>query len=423
MLLLTILSIALLNIIYLIGFFSVSILLKVTETHYFLGYNPKLVRFPIRNVTFNIGFYIPIVGLSPIYALTDGEQRMKYPWEFNQHSLIRRFIATFGGALGLLSAGVLIFIVQAYFTTESFITKEEVNKHCIYPSEWAVESGFLTGDKIIAINGKDYREYNELINPHILLAPETSYTVVRDGKQLQVRIKDIPEDFINSGELFLSLHAPFEIAQVTPGSPADVAGIKPGDRITKVNGQTVVKFTEMTNAFQADDDGRVVLHLERKANDGIKVFTKDVLLDFKKRIGIQSKELIHFTERKNSLWQAIQKSTSYTFRLIKSNAIMSWRLFFGTSTAQRKGTGPTRIAGVFERSFWGVTASSAVGYAFYNIFPLPKSAFWEFIPLAYEGVTKKKYPYAAFRKSLTISWIVIGAIFLWVFVNDIIKLL
>jgi hypothetical protein len=79
-------SFALQNIVYLLTFFCISIALNVTETEYFLGYKPGLVKFRIRNTRFHLGFYIPIVGLSPIYTLVNGEKRMKYPWPNSEHA-------------------------------------------------------------------------------------------------------------------------------------------------------------------------------------------------------------------------------------------------------------------------------------------------------------------------------------------------
>jgi regulator of sigma E protease len=317
--------------------------------------------------------------------------------------------------------GIVILIAHAYFTSESIITKEEVNKHGIYPSEWALESGFLTGDRIIAVNGKDYEEFRNLIEPDILRAPGTFYTVLRDNKEIQVSVSDMPESFMHSGQLYISLYVPFKISEVTMGSPADQAGIKPGDRITKVNGQPIIKFMEMMEVFRKDDDGVVSVEVERRTNDSKMIFTVETSLDPERKIGIRQEELIHYTEQKNSLWQAIQKGTSYSFRLLKSSVNIFSRVIFGTSEAKQRIGGPMRIAGVFEVSLWGLTASYAIWYAFYNILPLPKSAFWELIPLAYEGITKKKYPYTAFRRSLIIGWIACGVIFLWVIINDIIK--
>ena len=422
MLLLVILSIVLLNIVYLTGFFTISILLNVTEAHYFLGYNPRLLKFRIRNTTFNIGFYIPIVGLSPIYTLTDDGQRMKYPWEFKQHSLGRRFIATFGGAIALLITGIIIFIAQTYFTADSIITKEEINRHGIYPSEWAIQSGFLPGDKIVAVNGKDYQEFGDLINPKILSAPEVSYTVIRDGKELQIRVKDMANYLTRRGQFFISLYAPFEIAEVMPGSPADHAGIRPGDRITKVNGQPVIKFEEFANAIRADDDEAITLLVERKMADGSKLLSVDVTPDYEGKLGIRPRELINYTEQKNSLWQAVTKGSYRAFATLRSNIVAFAKVISGHFAPRESLSGPIGIVDVSRMSFWWITGFYALWYSFWNLLPLPKSAFWEMIPLVYEGITKKKYSYSAFKTSLLVSWVVFGGVFVWTLISDIVRL-
>lgn len=97
--------------------------------------------------------------VSPIYTVTNDGQRMKYPWEFFGQSIFRRFVATPGGAIGLMVSAILIFTAQTYFLPDYIISKEEVNKHGIEPSQWARQSGFVSGDKILAVNGKDYEAF------------------------------------------------------------------------------------------------------------------------------------------------------------------------------------------------------------------------------------------------------------------------
>lgn len=423
MLLLSILAFVLLNIVYLIGFFGLSIALNVTDTQYFLGYNPGLIKFQIRNVKFNIGFYIPIVGLSPIYTLVNGEKRMKYPWEFHQHSLTKRLMATYGGVISLAIAGIAIFIAQAYFTTETIITKDEINKHGIYPSKLARIAGFLPGDQIVAVNGKDYREFSDLMTPEMLVAPEVNYTVMRKGEKIEVTIEDIAQN-LNTKEQqpFLSLRAPFEVLEIMPGSAAERAGIKPGDKVTKVNEQPVIKFTEMTEAFLADDDGRVSLMVEKKTDDGFKAFTLDVTLDDERKIGILPKELINYTVKKNSLGEALQNGLSLAYATVFTNTRSFARLISGNLAPKNTLSGPIRIRQRSQEYFWWTAGAFALWYAFWNFLPLPKSAFWEVIPLAYEGLTKKKYPHTAFRWSTSVSWILLGASILWILIHDIIKL-
>lgn len=66
------LSIIVLNLIYLSGFFFASTALKVTEANYFLGFDPCLFSFHVRGTKFSVGLYIPIVGFAKVYTIVNG---------------------------------------------------------------------------------------------------------------------------------------------------------------------------------------------------------------------------------------------------------------------------------------------------------------------------------------------------------------
>lgn len=421
-----ILAIAFLNIVYLIGFFGLSIWLDVAETQYFLGYNPRLIRFRIRHVTFNIGFYVPIVALFPIYTMVDGKQRMKYPWEFSEHGLMKRLVTTFGGAIALVIAGVLISIGQFYFTTDSFISKEEINKVGIYPSELARESGFLPGDEIIAVNGKDYQKLDDLISPKVMVTPDVHYTVVRQGEKIELTVRGMAQDFMNTRKPFISLRVPYEIITVLPGSPADQAGLKPGDKITKVNEQLVASFEETLDVIRADDDGQITLQVKRKSNVSPEKLILNLSLGDKETIGIASRPLINYTIRRHSFGEALLKGPGMAFTRFSTNLRGFTRVIGGSLSPNSPNvtiSGPISLQQASSSSlWWTITGLNAIWYAFWNLLPLPKSAFWEVIPMVYEGLTKKKYPYTAFKKSTRLSWIFFVVLSVWIFVIDIIKL-
>ncbi|SHH97043.1 regulator of sigma E protease [Chryseolinea serpens] len=415
------LSVALLNVIYVIGFFFFSILLNVRETHYFLGFGPKLITFQVRGVRFSMGVYIPIIGFAKIYVMENGEkQRMKYPWEFYDQSLARRLGATLGGALTLLITGVLVFIGWAYVEPKSVITKEEVNRYGIYPSDWATELGFRRGDKIISINGNDYDEYSDLIDPSLFQDPKSYYTVLRNGETLQINVRKTPDDFQESKPFFLTVNAPFEIAEVVPNSSAATAGILVGDRITKVNGHPILKFHDFTDECKIDEDGDIKLEIKRKGADSLRTLNVNLVLGPDKRIGTRPTELINYTTERNSLLTAVGYGTYAAFNGLAKSISAVFRLAIH-DRLPREMKGPIKIASVFETSFWAVTASYATWYAFCNLLPLPFSAFWEIVALVFGWITKKKYPYKAFSRSRKVAWFILGAFFISILVMDVLQ--
>jgi regulator of sigma E protease len=407
-----------------VGFLTSSILSGIREKHYFLGFNPGFVTFRVMQVRITIGVYIPIVGLSKIHAVVDGEkQRMRYPWEMDGHSIFKRIVPTFGGAVAMLLAGVLIAIAATYSREEVFISKQEANRHGIYPSAWAKEMGFRRGDQVIAINGKDYTDFNELIGPNVVLAPETSYTVLRDGRETKILITRAPDSVIKTNPYFIALLAPFEVSVVSKGSPAEIAGIQQGDRIRKVNGTSITKFDEMSDIFKADDDGLVSLQIERRTQDSAVMIDTDVKLDYQARLGILPRELITYTPRQNSFGQAIIKGPSRAFASVALQIRAFTRLVAGSNDPRQSLSGPIGISQSLTLSFWLATAVSGIWYAFYNLLPLPKSAFWEVIPLAYEGIASRKFSYTTFSKITDLGWFVIIAFIGWVLFSDIAKII
>lgn len=62
------------------------------------------------------------------------------------------------------------------------------------------------------------------------------------------------------------------VGTVNPGSPADIAGIFPDDRIVSIDGQQVKSWTDVTADISAyDGDGPIRIIVERKADNGEKV--------------------------------------------------------------------------------------------------------------------------------------------------------
>jgi len=413
----------LLNIIYQVGFFVTSILTRVGGRHYFLGFYPKLFSFHVKEISFDIGIYIPLVGLARIYSVVDGKrQRTFYPWEFDRRSIGRRLLATLGGALALALSGVIIFIVIAYVREEYIISKEEINKHGIYPSPWAEELGFQHGDKIIDVNGNDYTDFRALIDPDVLLSEGNYYTVLRNEEQIRIDIHSNVENFGREDQPFLSLLAPFEVYEIIPHSPAIDAGLIKGDRIKKVNGQPIIKVADMQREFEKDEDGQVVVEIERRIGANIETSLVTVTLDAEKKIGIYIRELIDYQVYKNSLGQAVVKGSRLAIRTATTSVAALARLSQGSSVPSKVAGGPMRISQIHSQQFSPILGANAIWFALWNLLPLPKSALWEIIALTYEGVMQKRYSFSAFRKLQNFGWILFATFIVWNLINDIVEL-
>lgn len=148
------------------------------------------------------------------------------------------------------------------------------------PTSEGAKGGLKTGDKITQFNQKDVSTWEEIDALYEKVAPGARFEVKfvrekslgRSGKPVSFFLlkpqpaaegvspsgKDFGTDFgIYSSELF--------VEKTIDKSPAEVGGVKAGDRLISIGGQKVMSFFELKNAVQksGEKDGKVELRGER----------------------------------------------------------------------------------------------------------------------------------------------------------------
>src|SRR6478736_1712130 len=187
---------------------SLSILIVVHEWGHFIAaraFNIKVEKFylffdflfPMANVLnfsllkikkgdteygigwFPLGGYVKIAGM--VDESMDKEQMKKAPepWEFRSKPAWQRLIVMLGGIIVNVVVGVLIFIGLTWYYGEKYLSTAEVNKNGIVAYDEAKKIGLRTGDRIVAINGKPFEDFNDT-RTEILLNSNSNMTVLRD---------------------------------------------------------------------------------------------------------------------------------------------------------------------------------------------------------------------------------------------------
>jgi regulator of sigma E protease len=100
----------------------------------------------------------------------------------------------------------------------------------------ADEAGLKTGDRIISIMGKKtetYHDIQEIIAPR----PEKllPLLVERNGEQIELTVKPALDKSSGAGRIGVYFWTDPLIERIAEGSPAEMAGLKSGDRILKIN--------------------------------------------------------------------------------------------------------------------------------------------------------------------------------------------
>ncbi|WP_456432141.1 DegQ family serine endoprotease [Thermosulfuriphilus sp.] len=148
----------------------------------------------------------------------------------------------------------------------------------------AAKAGLKSGDVIVSFNGRKVKNVAELRNQVALTSPGTkaTITVIRDGRlrKLRVVIGEQPKrfGFPTRNELLEKLgfsvrnltpdlakelgYKPGQgvvVDEVLPGSPAALAGIRPGHLIEEVNRKKVHNLKEFLEALSAGRSNQILL--------------------------------------------------------------------------------------------------------------------------------------------------------------------
>jgi regulator of sigma E protease len=397
---------------------------------YSIGFPPKIWGFKKGETEYSIGA-IPLGGFVKISGMVDESLDIKdlsktpEPWEFRAKPAWQRLIVMMGGIIVNLILGVIIFISVLYFYGEKDYSAKEVNQRGIVSYSLGQKIGLRTGDKIIAVNGKSYSKFRQLLDPDVLLSDNSYYTVQRGDSVFDIKI---PAGFIGElskkdREQFIDPIFPFEVEQLVSGSNAEKAGIKPGDKIIAVNEIPVQYYHELTSVLPKFKDKKV----DMKINRGGKNLTLSVQVNKEGKIGFRPHFLLEPAVEYYSLGKSIVKGTDDAFSIITTNVRGLGKIFSGQVNASDALSGPLGIAKEYGpvwdwHKFWFLTGMLSMVLAFMNFLPIPALDGGHVMFLLYEMAARRKPSDKFMEVAQKIGMVLLLALMVFAFGNDIFKI-
>ena len=266
-----------------LGHFLAAKLMNVRVEKFSLGFGKRLWGFTWGETQYQIAA-LPVGGFVKMAGENPGEQKTRDPRALNNQRAWRRAIIFVAGVV-MNAVGALLLFVIAFNVGARFVSNRVGNV-----TGPAFRAGIQPGDRILAINGRRMRHFQDVSLAVGLIDPkrELSIRVERDGATRSFVLK--PETGIE-GVGFPSIGVrPTEsttVAGVMPGSPADAAGIGPGDRLLSIRLDTgtdiqLRTFSDLRQALRSAKSPDVTLEIE---GPGDVRRTQDVRLERQKRDG------------------------------------------------------------------------------------------------------------------------------------------
>lgn len=394
---------------------------------YGIGMPPKIVKFVRGETEYYIGA-LPIGGSVKLSGMADeyledqgADSTEPQSWEYRSKPAWQRLIVIVGGIVFNLISGVLIYSTIAWYIGDKYLPKEEVNKCGIVPNEAAIQIGFKEGDKIVDINGIDFNDFAEVLNPKYLLTSGNYYTIERNGIEQRVYI---PNDIDMEMDIktFLLPRIAFTVGRVVKDSEAEKAGLLPGDQILEVDGVVVPYFHILKQVLQ--DKANQNINLTCKRND--QIFTTKVHTNLVGTIGIEIAQNIKYTDRHYGLLESIQAGISKAHNIIVLNMLGIKKILTGKISASKALSGPIGIAQIFGTSFsminfWNIVGFLSIIIAITNLLPIPALDGGHAILLLYEIVTRRRVSSRILMITQKIGVALLLALAVYTTVNDIFK--
>ena len=379
---------------------------KGSDTEYGIGWLP-------------LGGYCKIAGMIDESMDTEALKKEPQPWEFRSKPAWQRLIVMSGGVLFNFIFAIMLYIGILAGWGESYISNEG---NGIYVNDLAYEMGFRNGDRILMFD--DYAPENfGMLQADLARQTAKKATVLRGEDTLDIYIdQNMIGEVLNTPGMF-DLAIPFVIDQVAPESVNSGSGLMHGDRIIEIDGHHV-EYLQDSRRLLADLAGEnVPVSIVRGADTtGL-----NLQVDTLGRLGVYT-QLPGLTTREYSVLEAIPAGFKLTFETI-GGYLQDLKLVFTPSTEAYKSVGSFIAMGQIFPATWdwyrfiNILALLSIMLGVMNLLPIPALDGGHIVFTLYEMITGKKPSDRFLTIAQIIGMILLFALMVLAFGNDIGRLL
>jgi len=331
-----------------LGHFLAARLVKIDVEAFSIGWGNPILKKKIGTVEYRIGGF-PLGG----YCKMKGETDYNEAWNNMRNNIkpesgsylaaspAARILVSFAGPFFNLVFAVLLLSIfwgvgfEVNTMGNKIVLLSDITPGQTYPAD---DAGLKTGDRIIEIEGHEISYFHE-IQQGIALNPEKKLPikVERDGENITLQITPSLDKSTGAGRIGVSFWADPVIESIREGSPAERAGLLPGDIITSVNGVTLRNSLDLNLIIEGKPES-FTFEYDRGGIKGEMTFTAEEVKD---GFGF-SWVSVYYRTPNLSFPAAVAKGISEGFNNL-AVYIKSLRLLFMGIDLTKAVSGPVRI--------------------------------------------------------------------------------
>ena len=393
-----------------LGHFLAARLMGIDVEAFSVGWGKPFLKKKIGAVEYRLGVF-PIGGYCKMKGADDfqnayGDESMRNEkGSYLAASPFRRIVTCIGGPMFNLIFAILVLSViwgigfEVNTLGNRIILASEIVGGSLNPAD---EAGLKTGDRIISIRGRKTETFNDIqqiiaVNPN----EELPIQVERNGEILNFIVTPALDRSTGAGRIGVYFWTDPIIDRIADESPAEMAGLKSGDRIISVNG---VELPHTMALLGILEERPPVLNIEYMREGSVR---NTALIPIHHEEGTRDLGIIwtgiRYQNPRLSPPRALARGTVETWRTFTVSVRSLSLLFSGIDLTQAV-SGPVRItymvgdvaAEGFSQSFGAGISSMAsflalisIALCIMNMLPLPILDGGMIILFIVEGIRRK----------------------------------
>ncbi len=234
-----------------LGHFLAAKRMGIRVERFSLGFPPKMIGKTVGDTEYCIswiplGGYVSMAGERPD-AQSEGEGGK--PWEFQSKSVgARAFVIAAGPGMNFVLAFIIFWL---FYATMGVMLVDTTTVGRVESGSPYAAAGLLVGDEILEIDQTPVDTWEDVrASLTSGTAASLALKVRRDGQDRALSVS-YDGDSVAERLAGLDYFRASAVSTVIPDSPAEKAGLKPGDVITSVNAVPVTQWYEMVEVIRA----------------------------------------------------------------------------------------------------------------------------------------------------------------------------
>jgi regulator of sigma E protease len=394
-----------------------------------LGFNPTVVSFRRGDTEYGIGA-LPLGGYVKMAGDSPEEPRSGQPDEFLSKSKWERFqVLIMGPAMNVLLAFVLTAIVLYQGAEVPAFDDEPPIVGIVAVGSPAARADIRPGDRIMSVADRRVETW-EQFSMAIGTRPnrELALALLRNGQEITRRVTPVVppgQSRFEIGDIGVLPNVHPHVRSVSPGEPAEKAGIKPGDVVVAVNGEPISFSGQLKEVIAKHPAQTITLTILRNGQQQTISATpakrgEQGLLG----IGIGDEMKSVKPGLIDAVGLSVQRNAEYAGLIIQT----VWGLIT-RETSPRQLMGPVAIAQLSGESaqlgwvaLFSFMAMISLNLGLVNLLPIPVLDGGHIFIMALEGIARRDFSMRVKEKMLLAGFVLILMLMVTVIYNDLTRI-